>query len=197
MEIRDVGFLPENEIHERSEGSSPYQMGHDPKKYALDKILSMAEVASSLKPFAEAQLGLSLKDKDSAVRYWAVMGLFMRGPGPVWKDRDALQQALNDPAPAVRIAAAEALGTHGDAKDVQAAVPVLLELGNPGKNDVHVCLQALNALDALGTKAASALPAIEKWPKEVKKSSDPRSNYGVPRLIDSILKQLDKAPKQP
>ena len=43
LDIRDVGFLPEGEIHSRSEGSTPYDMGHDNAKYNLPRILAAAE----------------------------------------------------------------------------------------------------------------------------------------------------------
>lgn len=195
MAVRDVGFLPENEIHERAKGSSPYQVGHDNTKYPLAQIFATVELAASLQPDSLPALQLHLGDQHSAVRYWAVMGLFMRGKEVVQANRNVLHKAMSDDAAAVRIAAAEALGTHGDANDLKAALPVLLALGDPGKNDVHVCLQALNALDALGDRAASAWPTIKAWPKEVKNASDPRSTAGVPRLLASIAARFDKQDK--
>ena len=35
--IRDVGFLPENEIHSRSKSSAPYTIGHNPKKISAQR----------------------------------------------------------------------------------------------------------------------------------------------------------------
>ncbi len=78
LAIRDLGFLPEGEIHERSEGSTPYDMGHDPSKYPLQRILKTAELASSLRSDATPELIKSLEDADSAVRYWGALGLLMR-----------------------------------------------------------------------------------------------------------------------
>ena len=40
MKIRDVGFLPEAEIHSRAKGSSPYEIGHDDAKYPLKRIMA-------------------------------------------------------------------------------------------------------------------------------------------------------------
>jgi len=186
FKIRDVGFLPENEIHTRSQGSSPYVMGHDPKQYPLERIFDMADKATSLKPAATIDLVRGLKDNDSAVRYWAALGLLMRGKDGVQPHIDELRQALADRADSVRIAAAEALGTYGAEQDIAAVLKTLTELGDPGKNDVHVCIMALNVLDGLGAKAAPVLPTVRSWPTEVQRSSDPRSNYGVPRLLASI-----------
>src|SRR5262249_18606736 len=50
--VRDVGFLPEGEIHSRSKDSTPYTMGHDDGKYPLKKIFHTAELASGLRPEA-------------------------------------------------------------------------------------------------------------------------------------------------
>ena len=74
VRVRDVGFLPEPEIHSRSEGSTPYDVGHDDKKYPLARIVAAAELASGLKPDAVPELKKALADADSAVRYWAQWG---------------------------------------------------------------------------------------------------------------------------
>ena len=47
-------FCPRGKFTARSTGSSPYDMGHDDTKYPLERILSAAEVASSLKPDDES-----------------------------------------------------------------------------------------------------------------------------------------------
>lgn len=190
--IRDVGFLPENEVHSRSKDSSPYEMGHDPKQYPLERIFPMAQLASALEPDAVPKLLAGLQDSDSGVRWWAVQGLLMRGHDTVAAQSKALHKALADPAESVRIAAAEALGIFGSAGDVQQALPVLLKLGNPANNDASVCLLALNALDNMGERAAPAAAAIRSWPTEVQHSSDPRAQAGVPRLIDRIRERLAK-----
>ena len=36
LKIRDVGFLPEGEIHTRSASGTPYDTGHDPASYPLE-----------------------------------------------------------------------------------------------------------------------------------------------------------------
>src|SRR5690606_5860320 len=41
VRIRDVGFLPEPEVHGRSAGSTPYTIGHDERRYPLEKILAI------------------------------------------------------------------------------------------------------------------------------------------------------------
>ena len=79
--IKDLGFLPEGEIHSRSARSTPYEMGHDAEKYPFDRIMAAAEQASSVdanEPSHLNELMQALQDDDSAVRYWGAMGLLMR-----------------------------------------------------------------------------------------------------------------------
>ena len=65
-------------IHSRSEGTTPYEMGHDETKYPLENIMAAAELASMLEPDATPKLVKAMGDNDSAVRYWGAMGILMR-----------------------------------------------------------------------------------------------------------------------
>ena len=190
IEIRDLGFLPEGEIHGRSEGSTPYEMGHDERKYPMEKIMAAAELASSLKPGAVGRLVAAMGDDDSAVRYWGAMGLLMRGDVAVGEAKDALLKALGDSSPYVRVTAAEALGRYGDNADTAKALEVLLGLASIEENGVFVSMAALNALDMLGDKAAGAKDTIASLPTKVS-PSPPRMGTYVSRLIQKILADLE------
>jgi uncharacterized sulfatase len=189
LTIRDVGFLPEAEIHSRSAGSTPYDLGHAPGRYPLERILSIADQASSLKPEALPALKKAFQDADSAVRYWAALGILMRGPGGVAAARDQLRQALRDPAPSVRIAAAEALGRYGCDADTRESLAVLLELAPQATNGPYVSLQALNAIDELDQKAASGLSILGDATK-TDWSIEPRMRSYAPRLLEKLLGDL-------
>jgi arylsulfatase A-like enzyme len=184
--IRDVGFLPEDEIHSRAKDSSPYAVGHDPALYPLERIWSMADLASSLRADAVDQLVAGLKDGDSAVRYWAALGLLMRRQPAVSSAKDALRAALRDASPSVRVVAAQALGQFGDRQDLEVAMPVLLAAASLEKNSVYVAMLALNALDDLGAKVQPSLTEIKALPKEFR-SLPPRTGGYVPRLLEHIL----------
>jgi uncharacterized sulfatase len=160
LKIRDVGFLPEDEIHTRSEGSTPYEMAHDSKRCPLEKIVDAAEQASMKK---QASLE-KLNDADSAVRYWTAQGILIRGAEAVGEAKPALRKALDDPAPAVRTVAAQALGQYGDAGDREKALAVLVEIANPQKNNYWASLRALTALNSLGEKAKPVLDQIKALP---------------------------------
>jgi uncharacterized sulfatase len=184
-DIRDVGFLPEDEIHTRSVDSSPYEVGHDERRYPMQRIMGAAELASSLKPEATARLIELLGDDDSAVRYWAAMGILMRGTAAVEAARPALRKALQDPSSSVGAVAAEALGRYGNDEDAAVAVKTLVELAHQDRYGVYVAMLALNALDALGDKAKVAVETIKNLPTKPRDKS-PRAAGNVPHLIESI-----------
>ncbi|HID75796.1 MAG TPA: sulfatase [Planctomycetaceae bacterium] len=189
LEVRDVGFLPEHEIHSRSRGRSPYEVGHDPAAYPLERIMATAELASSLKPEVLPRLQQALGDEDSAVRYWAASGILMRGSAAVRQCRDALVDALHDPAPCVEIAAAWALGQYGSDADARQALNVLLKYASYEENGVYLPLLALNALDYVDERAFEALDTIKALPTEVK-PRDRRPGYGIRRLVEKIVADL-------
>ncbi len=183
--IRDIGLLPEGEIHSRSVGSAPYTIGHDEAKFPFARIFATADLASSLKAEALPELRQRLSDSDSAVRYWAALGVLMRGKDAAATARADLLKALTDPSPFVRIPAAQALGLHGDKADLERALPVLLEQADWSKGDVFASIAALNALGALGPKATSAAATIKALP-EKGPSPDARYNSYVPRLLADL-----------
>lgn len=185
LEVRDTGFLSEAEVHRRADGTTLYEFGHDTAKYPLEKILQMAEAASGLNPEMIPELRQGLKDPESGVRYWAAMGLLMRGSNAVLSARAALRQAFSDPSPTVRVIAAQALGQFGRSEDLSSALPVLEALAPADRNGPYLSLLSLNAIDALGAKCASLLPTIRSMP--TKDSNAPaRANDYVHRLAKEL-----------
>jgi arylsulfatase A-like enzyme len=186
-EIRDVGFLPEGEIHSRSAGSTPYETGHDNAKYPFTRVFEMAEAASQMDMKSLPKVQKALKDKDSAVRYWAALGILMRGQAAVDATKGDLKVALEDESPYVRIVAANALGQHGNNDDLQSALGVLADAAPwGGKNNVWVSMFALNALDTLGNKVVPLRAQAKNWPA-AGPSPDGRFNSYVPRLLRDIF----------
>jgi len=183
--IRDVGFLPEGELLSRANGDSPYEMGHKDSQYPFERVFEAAELASMLEADVVPGLKQRFKDNDSAVRYWAALGMLMRGEKGVQAAHEELAASLKDSSPYVRIAAAEALGRYASDADLKQALEVLVELGSIGKNGVFVSMAALNALDALGDKTAPAARAIQAMPAQ---GNVPDARYApyVPRLLEDL-----------
>ena len=190
VRIRDVGFLPEGEIHSRSEGSTPYEMGHDDFRYPMKRVMAMAEAASSLTPEDFPKIQKGFKAGDSAVRYWAAMGALMRGQDAVRAAADELRRVLQDDSPYVRATAAQALGQYGSDAEARNALKVLMALAPLDKNGLFVSIAALNAIDAMDGRAASAEAAIAALPTE-DSSVHRRLRAYVPNLIKKILADLD------
>ncbi|MBT5378245.1 MAG: sulfatase-like hydrolase/transferase [Opitutae bacterium] len=187
--IRDVGFLPEGEIHERSKDSTPYEMGHDDKKYPFEAIRSAAELASGMRKQDLGAITKLLDSKESAVRYWGAMGLLMQNESGVRHGRKKLLAALKDSSPYVRVIAAEALGKHGSKGNIKLAVKTLGTLADPIVNGCFPSMLAMNAIDHLDEKARPVLPTIQKMPitpNEV----DGRFKGYVGRLVQTTLAEL-------
>jgi len=92
LEIRDLGFLPEPDLRARFGGTPPYEA-----------------VRASRRDAGEIpELTRLLADGDPAARWWGATGLGALGPGAA-PAREALRKTLEDPAPWVRVAAADAL----------------------------------------------------------------------------------------
>ena len=185
-EVRDVGFLPEGEIHKRSDGSTPYQMGHDNDAYPMDVIFDMAERASSLQVEEIPNLRRALKHQDSAVRYWGALGLLILGEQAATEARSDLLGALGDPSPYVRITAAQALAQFGGSRDLDLALSALIGAASIKENGVYVSMAALNAIDALDEKARNLSEALESL-SENDDATDQRMQGYVPKLIEKTL----------
>ncbi|MEC7585184.1 MAG: sulfatase-like hydrolase/transferase [Planctomycetota bacterium] len=188
LAVRDLGLLPEAELIRRAAASTPYEMGHDPEAYPLQRLLAMADLATSAEGTV-ADLIRGLSDEDCAVRYWAAMGVLARGAAAVDAAGPVLQGLLRDESPTVRVVAAEALVRYGDEAAVRAGRAVLLACANLETESLFVVVQALNAIDAVDYQMRPDKAALEGLPRE--SASVPRrlGNY-VPRLLDKILADL-------
>ena len=182
---RDLGFVPEGERLTRSKGSTPYDFGHDDKKYPLERIFAAAELAAGLKPEVAPLLKKFLTDSDSSVRYWGAIGLHMRGAAAVTGAHDELTAALKDSSPYVQITAAESLGQYGSEADLKTVLALLVDLANWSKHDTFIVMAALHALEALGPKAAAVKDALRALPSQ---GDSPDSRYAsyVPRLLNNL-----------
>ena len=188
--IRDIGFLPEGEIHSRAKGSTPYEIARDSKKYPFEKIFAAAELATSLKKKDLPKISHLLTDNDSAVRYWGAIGLLTHKKSGTKTFAKELVNALNDKSPYVRATAAEALGRYGSKNEQILAVKTLGELADPIENGCFPSMLAMNAIDHLDNKAKPILSIIKSMPR-TPEGVDKRFQGYVGRLIDTTVKELE------
>ncbi len=160
-EIIDLGLLPEADLRTRFGSEAPYRaVRRDRSLYPLDRIADAADLANRRDPSSVSRLIELQSDKDSAVRFWAVLGLgTIQGGAASVRDQAATAAArlLDDPATWVRIAAADALCRLGRS---DAAIPILIDAlkdANP-----WVRLQAIQVIDRLDIDARPALTASLK-----------------------------------
>ncbi len=185
LKIRDVGLLPEGEMHQRSEGTTPYDMGHDDKLYPLARIMKAAGEATSLKSDAIADIKAGFTDSDNAIRYWSAMGILMRGADGVAAAHDELVKGTQDSSTYVQVAANWALAKYGNDSDREAALPALVNLANWSQHNVFTSISALNAIGDLGAKAKPIAEQLKTLPSKGE-SPDGRFSGYVGRLLADL-----------
>ncbi|MCS6850966.1 MAG: sulfatase-like hydrolase/transferase [Gemmataceae bacterium] len=160
-EIIDLGFLPEADLRTRFGSKPPYtEVRREPSLYPYARIAAAADLASRPHESDPARLNELLRDSDPAVRYWAATGLGACGDRGKAHAK-GLKEALQDSAPWVRVAAADALCRLGEFEPAVVVLTAALTDANE-----WVRLQAINVLDRLGERARSAAEAIDKARKD-------------------------------
>ncbi len=184
-QTKDTELLPEAEMHIRAVGSTPYDMAHDPEKYAQSRILATAELVGTGPKVLPALVDL-LTDEDSAVRYWAAVGLEALGPDAA-SAADALKKVLDDPSPNVRFTTAGVLCRLGFCDD---AMPVLIQ-GLLDRREV-VVLHAARTLQLLGDKARPAAHQMQFAREQCKNVNGTYRNDNYAMFIDWALKHAQE-----
>ncbi len=196
-ETRDLGPIPEAELHQRCGSRSPYdlqlesKLTIDLKKDILASLLS-SYVTPDITELEKIEEGIqnAIQDEDSVIRYWACVWVLKNKKPGMKIAHDELLTSLSDESSSVRVVAAEALGRYGSESDLKLALPVLLKAADLNQSDVYTAVAALNAIDYLDEKAASIRDQIANLPEKIDKMP-PRTNSYVPRLLEKILADLD------
>jgi uncharacterized sulfatase len=123
------------------------------------------------------------------VRYWAALGVLMRGQTAVASAHEELDAALADSSPSVRVIAAQALGQYGDESDRERALSVLLKVPGDDESGGYAALLAVNAIDALDTKVAVSADSLREIAARAKKYKGMAEGY-IGRVVEKILADL-------
>ncbi|NQT25662.1 sulfatase-like hydrolase/transferase [candidate division KSB1 bacterium] len=160
LEIHDPGLLPEAEMLDRAGDQTVFKMAQDPKRNNQKQLLEAADVANQRDPDNLSLLIAMMDDEDSAVRYWATIGCLTLGKEarPAF---NILKEKLDDPAPNVRIAAAEILARWDNPEKPLQVLKAALDHEN-----ARAQLHAANALDNLGEIARPLLDDFWRKYKE-------------------------------
>ena len=158
VEMRDVSFLPEEEVWRRidkQDGQTPYELRKSPAEYPLARLLDAASQVGA-GPESLESLVKGLSDDEPGVRYWAAMAIGALGPQAASAEKP-LVAALKDPSVAVRIEAAQAMARMGQ---IDLALPLLVrELES---TNVDAVLHAARAIELLGPQARKAASAMQQ-----------------------------------
>ena len=176
---KDLGLLPEPEIVARAEKyGSGYAILRQPGAEDLAGHIQRVAASSGQGKAALPELAEAIHDEDTAVRYWAAIGLGNLG-GDAKSAAGPLSEALEDTSPSVRIAAARALCLM----DLDAeALPVLTRELKSDRQWVR--LNAAIVLDGIGEKARPCIAALRDAHKD-------KQNKYVVRVANRALNVLE------
>jgi uncharacterized sulfatase len=160
VETRDTSLLPEPMMLARANGDPPYDMAQDNQRYPIERIFDVADLVGMGDKHIDTIMQ-ALGDSDSAVRYWAAVGLaaLREKCAPA---REQLLETLEDFSPCVRFATAEALCYINQEEK---AVPVLIK--GLQIDNLYVQLLAAQTLFAIGNKAKPAIPQMRQTVREM------------------------------
>ena len=168
-EKRDLGLLPECERAKRAEdlGITLGELAKNPQIYDLDAYLEASDLALQRDARNFAQLKQFLKDKDSGLRYWGVIGLLLLDHKPT-QVVEELRKVLTDKSHSVQAMAAYALHLRGEKEQARETLLNLLH------QESHATLLVLNIMAWLkedpdyfhqaiqGTKNQQLQPYVQK-----------------------------------
>ncbi|WP_168565848.1 sulfatase-like hydrolase/transferase [Crateriforma spongiae] len=113
-QTRDIGLIPEPIIIERRETlGNEYAILRQPGQESTVARIADTAVLASSGPSALPDLVRATDDPDSAVRYWAAVGIGNMADSAKGSAIDGMQKMLHDESSAVRTAAARALCRMG------------------------------------------------------------------------------------
>lgn len=184
LETRDIAILDETEMLGRLKaGESPWHLGQSLDNY--ERLLDTANLQVQGKA-AIPELMVRTKDPDSAIRFWAVLGLVATRSDDT-EVIAGLRSALKDQSVSVRLTAAEGLFNNGHYEE---ALPVVIQaLNDP---IVSAQIRAAGILDTQPPEAMEKLrPAIEPLKRAIEKSQVaeiPGIPYGLNYPFQRALK---------
>lgn len=184
-DVRDLGFLAEGDMIERSRGKSPYDALASDTAYPFARVYAAADAASSPATGAIETIKKNCRDSDAAVRRWGVLGLLFRGAEGYRAGHKELLDALNDSSPYARIVAAEAIERHGESGERDQARRVMVAATEGSRNNVWTIMAALDAVGSL-PPLDPAFKGMLKANRSMVRAPHPRYAEYVPRLWSMI-----------
>lgn len=153
LEINDTGFIPEAELIDRTQETTAYDYMRT-SGIDLNALIDGANLASNPRKGDIPFLKEMLASEEAAVRYWGATGLLILGT-EAKEAEEALQTALADASPNVKVVAAEAMYRLGNTEQGLQALYEVLETPNS-----FARTHALNAIDSIEDSEAATQQAV-------------------------------------
>jgi len=189
LATRDAGFLHEGEMHRRAgeHQLTIFEMAQDNSIYPLERILNFAEVAALRDPETIDRIKTGFHNPDPAIRYWAILGILIRGAEAFSASSDQIRSSLDDENPVVRTAAAQALVQFGSKADKDSAVNTLLELAPADSENAFVSISVMNILSDLIYDYGESIREVLREMEVTDPELPGRPNDYVHRIVSNIL----------
>jgi uncharacterized sulfatase len=194
--IIDIGLLAEGEMHRRSNGQSPYDMGRDQNRYSIEvQLMSTGGTAHPQPKNNSFSInGTSPRrgnDLEQDHAYWAGLEFLANAKNLLRANSSGITSGLKSHNVYVQLAGAEGMAHCGERADQESGLAKLLELAPCDKNDFFVSAAALQALDRLDPKLlAPHAEKIRSWPTQAPKPPHQRYDIIIPRLTESLRDKL-------
>ncbi len=196
VRVRDVCYLPEDEMHRRSKSTTPWGLGHSPETFALEKTIEAADVAASKAAKIE-ELSKFLSDPEPGVRYWGLIGLLIRQQRDEPIPLQAVLLLMKDESPSVQIVAAQLAVLAGSSAEQAQGLALLKTLATPEKSDVLTSISALTAIESLGDRGQSLWDDLLLMNTTNLKLPDQRFSPYIPRLLLNLKELKERRSSRP
>ncbi|SNY99577.1 sulfatase [Flagellimonas pacifica] len=183
--IKDVGFIPEEEYAEIQSNTPLYDvMRNSQKEVDVDSLITMADFAMHATKKDIPKLVSSLNSKNSAIRYWAATGFLILGDDAKG-ELDMLEKTISDSSETAFLVIAEALYRIAEPEKGKALLLTALKSDN-----ISTRVRALNIIDC-----------VDENGQEIQKETFVVYNKGKKnpkafdiRMCTSLLKKWNHAP---
>lgn len=176
----DVGFLPEGVLAQIDERDTI--LGWKKKYYNVEKYRTVAEMVGRGRQYIPRQMAL-LRDKDSVVRYWAVIGLHSQAANNL--DRTALQRAFaHERSDFVKVELAEVLYDKFGDRTMLSWIAELVGRTDNG----YLARQAAMKLANKEDLPAALVEQVGRLREEVLARHKGDVNYPIKAALGTVLK---------
>jgi arylsulfatase A-like enzyme len=144
LESRDLGFIPEIELWQRTGQTTPW----DWSRKADWNLAGVIEAAELVGTSAFVDINDCLRSDDAAIRYWGAVACSAAKENLPDASIRLLETSLADQSVAVQIEAANALARHGHQQESYRTLVDLIQ-----RDDETVVLHAARTIELLGDRA--------------------------------------------